>query len=254
LSGFTLSFLKKKPGRMHKMVALLTATRAEAFHTLAELSQPERLEWGGGRFTLGRIDGFSVAAGWTGTGTTIAALSTQYLCDRMRPSALFFAGIGGALRADLSEGQVVTAREVMQWDIDAEPLGIGRGILPGEKDRRGKALKAVPTDEGLRRGILKIGGGNIKEGMFISGNRFIDLRDPESHSMALINGMEADIADMESIGPALAGYFNGIPTLLFRVVGDTISGSRPANYRAFVDDASRTIFSLFRRMLPAVKK
>lgn len=240
------------------MIALLAATQPEAYHTIAMVETPQKLEWGGGRFTVGTIDGIPVVAGWTGTGTTLAAMSSQYVCDRFHPSALLFAGIGGGLKKDFTEGQILIAGDVLQWDLDAGAVGIGRGIFPGEKKENAGPLSLIPTDERLRQTLLRIGEGEIEETRFISGNRFFDLVGLDSidgkipypqEIMEVAGSLDAGIVDMESIGPALVGYFSGVPVLLLRIVADSISGSKPKNYRSFVDQASRKIAFLFHRML-----
>lgn len=245
------------------MIALLTSTQPEAYHTIAKLENPKKLEWGGGRFFTGSIDGIPVVAGWTGTGTTLAAMSSQFVCSRFQPAAIFFAGIGGSLKDSYEEGQILTAGDVLQWDLEAGAIGIGRGIFPGEKNDRNTPLSLIPTDDRLRRALLRLGQGEIGETRFLSGNRFLDLSDPASLPAEIVEtaaDLDAGLVDMESIGPALVGYFNGVPVLLLRIVADSIAGGiaggrpggRPENYRSFVDRASRKIASLFHRMLGEV--
>lgn len=200
-------------------------------------------------------------------------MSSQFVCDRFQPAAIFFAGIGGGLKDSYEEGQILTAAEVLQWDLEAGAIGIGRGIFPSEKKDRNKPMSLVPTDDRLRCALLRLGQGEIGETRFLSGNRFLDLSAPSSLPAEIVEiaaDLDAGLVDMESIGPALVGYFNRVPVLLLRIVADSISGGisggisvggpgarpggRPENYRSFVDRASRKIASLFHRMLGEVSE
>jgi len=225
------------------MRALLTATEAEIYRTLKQLKNSQTVSWGHGRFSVGTLDGIPVVAGWTGTGTTLAAMSTQYVCDRWKPSMILFAGSAGALNPSFETGQAVVARGVYQWDLDALALGIERGVFPGERDHRNKALRMIPVDGELRQYLLDRGNEKILEGTFVSGNRFVDLSRPLPEEL---KGFHGDVVDIESIAPAMAGYINGIPVLLLRIIADTVSGGRPRNFRMFIDETSLRIANFFR--------
>jgi len=248
------------------LIALLSALQSENYRTAERLklcgerknsgkTEPgdgsadtglQTEKWAGRTFRIGCLKGTPVVTGWTGTGTTPAGISCQYICSRWRPEAVLFAGIGGALNPAYRTGEVVAAQEVLQWDLSAEALGIHAGIFPGEYTSEGKALGGLEPDPVLLALVKKVSPFPVRQGRFLSGNSFVP---PES---AALKGFSGDMVDMESIGVALAAYYNSIPCLILRIVGDTAEG-RPKNFRTFMDDASGKIADIFEAVLTEYK-
>lgn len=225
------------------MIALLAAQKAEIYHTLQSLRHGQRLQWGGGRLTAGELEGRPVIAGWTGVGTTFAAMTAQYICDAWQPSAILCSGLGGGVNPDFKSGQVVAARDLVQWDMDASGVGIKAGVFPGEKDQNGKALEVIPADPELLAKLSEEAGEELPIGRFASGNRFVHA------SYEALERSGADVVDMESIGIALAGYMNSVPVGIVRIIADTRDGNKPRNFRKFLDESSKKLADLNRRML-----
>lgn len=231
------------------MIALLSAMQAEIYHTVLKIRQgsgrEEVVEWGGRQFTLGTLGGVEVVAGWTGVGTNLAGISCQYVCSRWSPEAILFTGIGGALNPEYVTGDAVLAREVVQWDLDAGLRGISPGVFPGEYRENGEALRSIFPDSGLRKLARRVSSESLREGLFISGNRLIRSGELKKSGNSGINGPDGGdyvqgghVADMESIGIALAGRLNRIPVMMCRIIADCVDGSKPRDFRKFLDGVS----------------
>lgn len=238
------------------MIALLTAMQSEIYHTIGRIDSDDgedagsggsaQFHWGGRRFSTGRLAGIPVIAGWTGAGTTLAGISCQYVCSRWQPGAILFAGIGGGLSSALQTGDVIAAERVMQWDLNAGLSGIPPAVFPGEFTSSGEPLGAVPLDRGLLDILRRVSPVQIREGLLLSGNSMVRAGSEWRNSLG------GDAADMESISIALAGRLNGIPVLIFRIIADTAGGEAPADFRKFMDGASRRIADIFQAVVPEI--
>ena len=233
------------------VIALLSAMQAEIYHTVRRLREGgdeacENMEWGGKTFTRGMFGSIPVLAGWTGTGTTIAGISCQYVCSRWNPRAILFAGIGGGLNPAYAPGDIVAAGEVRQWDINASSIGIPAGVFPGEYNAAGKALSSLYPDPDLLAAAERVSPVPVRKGVFLSGNSFF------GGETGGLPGMEGDVVDMESISVALAGLYNRVPVLLLRVIADPCDRRRPRDIRQFLDSASISIAAIFEAVTLAI--
>ena len=73
-------------------------------------------------FHLGSLDGHDVILVRCGIGKVAAAVTTAVLLDAFAARALVFTGVAGGLGADVRVGDMVVATELLQHDMNAEPL------------------------------------------------------------------------------------------------------------------------------------
>jgi len=247
------------------VIALLSAMQAEIYHTLSGIRaggvREEVVEWGGRRFTLGSLGGVEVVAGWTGVGTNLAGITCQFVCSRWSPEAILFTGIGGALNPEYATGDAVLAGEVVQWDLDAGLRGISPGVFPGEYGENGKALRSIFPDTGLRKLARRVSAESLREGIFLSGNSLVRRGGQKNGGNSPENGPDkrnyargGDVADMESISIALAGRLNGIPVMICRIIADCADGSKPRNFRKFLNGASLRLAAFNEELLAAYSR
>lgn len=94
---------------------VLTALALEYAAVRAHLTERrERVHTGGTRVEMGRLPGCSwrVAAAELGEGARTAAALTGSLIDWLRPRAVLFVGVAGALKDDVALGDVVVGTKV----------------------------------------------------------------------------------------------------------------------------------------------
>ncbi|MFF5283050.1 hypothetical protein [Streptomyces sp. NPDC013171] len=95
-------------------IVVLTALPLEYQAVRRLLESPRRVDHAGTIFEQGRLAGtsYTVYLTATGPGNDSAAAITERAVSFVQPRAIFFAGIAGALKADISPGDVVVATEV----------------------------------------------------------------------------------------------------------------------------------------------
>ncbi|MCF7913957.1 MAG: 5'-methylthioadenosine/S-adenosylhomocysteine nucleosidase [Spirochaetaceae bacterium] len=228
------------------VIALLGALQAEVYHTVRRIEGAEHQEWAGRRITIGTLGGQRVVCTWTGSGIALSALTSQYICSRFQPKAILLAGIGAALNPKYRLQDAVIAEDVVQWDIDTSAIGGGPGVFPG-RQKDNSQLREMQTHPSLKERLLEAAerhsdrssaGSTVHTGRFLSGDSFLPVEEGSQLREKLRNGLQGDLADMESSSVILAGLLNQIPSGVVRIVSDTGQGGRPENFRAFLDRSS----------------
>jgi len=226
-------------------VYLLLAALAEELtelHARASLSASE--EWHGFTFHRGRLSGQEVVIARSGVGKSLSAMVAQHLIDRYRPEALLFTGIAGSLRSTIDIGDMVIARDCLQYDLDARPAGFPLGQVPFTD------LRVIDCDERLR-GIamgFQPTGYRVVTGRILTGDLFLTQADRESHRY-LVEELEGTAVEMEGASVGLVAKINQVPFLLVRVISDRADGKASMDFARFLPLASRRTGELLSYLL-----
>ncbi len=184
-------------------------------------------------FEIGRLGQSSgrVAIGLTGSGNTNAAVLAERSIAMLRPRALFFVGIAGALHDDLALGDVVFASKVYAYQ-------------GGRVDDRGfhAAPDAWHPDHALDQTAHRLARtGEWRTRLPDGDDRRVVLR-PVAAGEVVLNSAKSDLRtqldshyadaaaiEMESAGAARAGQLNGaLPTIVVRGISDRADGRKYA--------------------------
>jgi len=228
------------------MVLLLGAMQAEIVRIPRLMSRTDRRDWQ--RFVLyrGMLDGADVAVGCIGVGKVLAAAITQHLVETLQPRAVLLTGIAGALKGDLSIGDIVIGRDCVQHDFDVTALGFALGEIPYS------GYRAVTCAPGLVACAAAAsppqGRGHV--GRILSGDHFVDA-DEKRRLGAPDSQLCGDVVDMESAAVALVCALNKVPLLIVRTVSDTLDGRRPKRFARLVKSCGDTAVSYYRRLVSA---
>ena len=137
------------------MILILSAMPEEIGPITAAVERPTTQGSAGREIVQGTISGRPVTVAFSRWGKVAAASTAAHLITSLRPSAVVFTGIAGALRSDLRVGDVVFARELYQHDLDASPF-----FPPTHVPLLGRA--GLPTDgpitAALRRSLIEAHG------------------------------------------------------------------------------------------------
>ncbi len=184
--------------------------------------------------------GRSVAVARIGVGKVLAASVTQDLIGLLRPSAVILAGIAGALRPELPIGEVVIARDCLQYDLDVTALGFRRGEVPYHRDR------AVGCDEKLSAAAHEAlrGVRPRRFGRVLTGDRFLTPR--HKQQLAFEAELDGVVVDMESAAVAEVCALEAVPVLVLRTVSDTFDGRTPKSLAALLQRLGSTTLRCYR--------
>ncbi len=224
-------------------IGIIGAMEPEVEALVGELEDSSLECVGGITFHLGTLLGKRVAIARCGIGKVFAALCTEAMIIKYSPDLIVNTGVGGALSAGLSTGDVVVADSLCQHDMDTSAIGDPRGLVSGinkiyfEADSRAvEILLSAASSLGL----------NARRGRIASGDKFIaSSADKES----IIGEFSADACEMEGGAVAQAAFVNGTPFTVIRAISDSADGEATMDYPTFLPIAARNSAALTRELV-----
>ncbi len=228
------------------VIAVISALEEETAGIRTMLENTILEKWKGKTITRGTFSGTDVVLACSGAGKVNAALCVQLVIDRYEVETVLFAGIAGALNPSLHRGDIVVAKDCIQWDVDISAFGFSRGTI-SLPDSRG-TLQVFKSDELLVKKALSwnSAGGKVVSGRILTGDSFITGKIIRERPWldAAFKELKGDAVEMEGAAAAQVCYENGIPFLLFRVMSDTpfaSSGGRVKHFRRLLSSSSEKI-------------
>ena len=184
-------------------------------------------------FYTGKIGDKSVAIAKCGIGKVFAAICAEVMILKYSPDLLVNTGVGGALAAGLTTGDIVIADTLCQHDMDTSPIGDPKGLVSGinmiyfDADKRaGEILLASAKELGL----------NARLGRIATGDKFIASSDDKDR---IIADFSADACEMEGCAIAQTAFVNGTPFAVVRAISDSADGEATMDYPTFLGIASK---------------
>ncbi len=242
------------------MIAILSALEEE-LQSFIEKSIIIRTEiWNSHKIRIVKFAGRDVLVTNTGVGKVQAALVSGHVISVYQPDALFYTGIAGALKDNLSIGDVIIARDCVQWDFNAVTLGFEPGEVPAgstwkssvkHSDKNIRFImsdkKLLKASEGWKWEDRKVNQ-KVIYGRIFTGDRFLTPRGRREIA-SLIKELEGDAVEMEGAGAGIAAFVNNVPFFLARVISDTTDGRHPKKFKKFLSESSGKMCSLIEYIL-----
>lgn len=245
-------------------LAILAALDEELEAIQAKLSDPRIENVGAFQVTRGRLGGCEVIVDRTGIGKVNAALHTQSVIFRYRPSAILFTGVAGALVPLLKIGDLVVATQAVQHDYDLTPFDRAPGFVPIGTDLesgtpalfaealrvlgkqsvdRLQGLSFFETCPNLRRlAFLAYDAVSVRRdlpvataGTIASGDQFVA---DAAKRKSIQRTFGALCVEMEGAAAAQACFLSATPFLLLRVISDSADGSAPTTFDRFAKEVA----------------
>lgn len=224
---------------------------------LFELPGPAPEERFGIRWAERELGAARLVVAEGGMGTTNAAATAQFLCQRFEPAALVFEGIAGGLNPQLGVGDIVvgarlcrleadmaivaeSAPHLTEFASDARLVGLARQELAG----RGFALAKAVAEQGEDGPGLPFGAATPHAPRYVVGCMATsDLFSTETDVLARVRERwQADCEEMECAAAAQVAARAGVPFLALRclsnVCGEAYADLDGAEGR--LDAAART--------------
>ncbi|MCK5153495.1 MAG: 5'-methylthioadenosine/adenosylhomocysteine nucleosidase [Spirochaetales bacterium] len=237
------------------MYAILTALEMEAESFIEKTSSQTIHTWNNYRFVIGTFAGQDCIIGYTGIGKVHTAVVVSHIIENYDPSIVFYTGIAGALRSDLNIGDVVIAKDSMQWDIDITSFGFKSGELPSANSSLNNKtytdnVRFCQSDPELLKNALQWspGGFKVKQGRIITGDSFF-TKDMQSEKKDLVKEIDGYAVDMEGAAAGAVCKMHNIPFFLARVISDTVSGTKPQRFKPFMEDSSGKMAELIETIM-----
>jgi len=200
------------------MTVILGAMDGEITAIRENMDTARAVTWRSYQITTGTIAGEPVVLCRTGVGKTLSALVCQHLIEAYRPDRVIFTGVAGSLRGDLEIGDTIIARDSIQHDMDATPLGMAPGEIPYS------GYRVIPCDPDLVAIAARVepAGGTVRIGRILTGDQF--MTDP-ARRRELRDRFGGDCVEMEGASVALVCAVNETPCVLIRTISDHADGT-----------------------------
>ena len=189
-------------------------------------------------FHTGKIGAKTVAVAKCGIGKVFAAICAEIMILKYSPRLLVNTGVGGALAAGLSTGDIVIADSLCQHDMDTSPIGDPKGLVSGinviyfESDKRAsEILLSSAAELGL----------TARLGRIATGDKFIASSADKDR---IIADFSADACEMEGCAIAQTAFVNNTPFAVVRAISDSADGEATMDYPTFLGIASRNSTNL----------
>jgi len=181
----------------------------------------------------------------SGIGKVNAAMSTQYIIDKIKPDYLINVGVAGSLLPELTFGDVVIANDLVQHDVDATAFDLPLGQIPRLN------VFAFPTDSKLVKKLNSMVATDytIHVGRIVSGDCFIHHGDKAKQLAKHFNALACE---MEGAAIGHVCYLNQVPFAVVRALSDMAGQDNSAvhSYNELKDMAARRAADVVHNLLP----
>ncbi len=165
-----------------------------------------------------------------GVGKIASAVALSKALARYKPRMVVLLGYTGAVCETLSIGDVVIAKQVVQYDLDLRCFGLDWG-----SSYLGDGT-AYPAFLQLYAPLIH----GVKQVTMGSADRFLVRSYRERHP-EIREQLHIDCCDMEGYSVAFVCREEKIPCAMIRVVSDDEKGRRPKQFKVFVREANEKL-------------
>ena len=229
-------------------IGLISAMPQEIGNTLDYLTDVKIKEFGDLKIyqgywkfqSIGNIK-FQISLVWSGWGKVSASRAATRLISTPNKKCsidfLIFTGVAGSTSIDLKQWDLIIAKDLVQYDLDARPL-FERFVIPSLK------VDKLCSPRKFQKWILdtlkkeKIKGhlsnfGTINEGLIGTGDSFISSFSKIKELKDVLPNLAA--VEMEGAAVAQVAEQENIPWAVLRVISDNANETAPENFTEFLN-------------------
>lgn len=214
-------------------IGIIGAMEPEVVGLIERLSDRSEEIHGGITFHRGALYGRQVAVARCGVGKVFAAAAASAMIMAYSPRLIVNTGVAGALRHDLSTGDIVIADSLCQHDMDTSPLGDPVGLVSGinkiyfETDER---AVGILLSSAVELGI------SASLGRIATGDRFVASAEERSR---IAKTFSASACEMEGSAVGQVAFINSTPFAVIRAISDSADGTASEDYPVFLEKAAK---------------
>lgn len=256
-----------KSRRLSKPIGILSALSEEIQLLLHDMRNSSRQRIAGTDYGTGYLKSKRVVIASSGWGKVAAALSATALILHYGVRSVILIGVAGAARKNLRIGDIIIAKSLVQYDLDARPIfskhvvpNLGKAQLETSPVLRKAALvaarkfaRALPA-EGVPEHIARLfetRPPRVFEGIVATGDTFVgDLR-----TLCRIRTSVGGVYCVEMEGAAVAQVCTAfhIPFVVVRVISDKAGADAREEFSASISDmAGYFSQGIISNLLPAI--
>ena len=225
---------------VYKVIGIIGAMEIEIKTIRSKMENKQSSVAGGMEFVSGTLNGTEVVTAVCGIGKVCAAMCTQAMILKYKPSLIINTGVGGTLTDELSVCDIAIADYVCQHDFDLTPIGDPPGRIPSVQ------MVKIPCDtravEILNLCAEGFDGIKVRTGTIASGDQFIASNEARKR---IIDTFGAISCEMEGASIGQVCRLNDTPFAIVRAISDSADGKAEMTYTEFLpiaaDNAAKMI-------------
>jgi adenosylhomocysteine nucleosidase len=198
-------------------------------------------------YSSGKFMGKDVVLAFSRWGKIASAITALELIITHKIDLLIFTGVAGAVQCDLKAGDIIVAKDLVQHDMDAQPLYprfeiplIKKSFFDVDADLFEKTLQAAQAFkqnyhmfvESDLMEKFKLDKPEIYSGTIASGDKFFNSHDQILELRSQIPG--ALCVEMEGASIAQVCYEHGVPFSVIRTISDAGDETAFHDFASFV--------------------
>ena len=225
---------------MDKNIGIIVATPEEMKELKNIMVESQKVKIFNLDFYEGKINNKNYVLVKCGVGKVNAARTTQIMIDNFNIESIINIGVAGGLRNDISIGDIVIGKKLVQHDFDITPFGYEKGYIS-------ETGRFFESDKSLIEKCKKVKIENIEIilGTIASGDIFCTDIKMKENIRTEFNG---DCVEMEGASIAQTAYLCGIPFLVIRAISDIPNGNNQIDYDKFVVKAAKNCAEFIKQL------
>jgi adenosylhomocysteine nucleosidase len=213
-------------------------------------------------YVSGKLWGKDCVCVLSRVGKVAAATTVAMLIERFKVTHIVFTGVAGSVDPNVKVGDIVVAEDLVQHDMNAEPLFprfqvplLGLSHFGSHKELTDRMMQAASAFIDLDfsheiaeadRSALKLATPKLHHGLISSGDQFIHRKSDVADLKALLPDVLA--VEMEGAAIAQVCFEFGLPFTIVRTISDGANENSAMDFVHFIDHvAAHYAFHIIKR-------
>jgi adenosylhomocysteine nucleosidase len=244
-------------------LGIISALHQEQAGLIEAMEMPQTARVGMRDYVEGSLWGTDCVCVLSRIGKVAAAATAATLIERFNVTQIVFTGVAGAADANVMVGDIVIAENLIQYDLNAEPLFprfeiplLGFSTLSSHKQMTDRLIQAATgfLDDDFKhviettdREFLNLNKPHVHHGLIGSGDQFIYQKSKLVELKALIPDLLA--VEMEGAAVAQVCFEFGLPFAIIRSISDGANENSAMDFVHFIERvAARYTFHIVKRL------
>ncbi|MDR0228966.1 MAG: 5'-methylthioadenosine/adenosylhomocysteine nucleosidase [Flavobacteriaceae bacterium] len=238
---------------METTIGILGAIPQEVNGIINQLQQVEETTIGNRKYYKGYIGKQKVIVVYSRIGKVAAATTVATLLLQFKVSKILFIGVAGGIHPNVRVGDVVIAKNLIQYDMDASPLRpkfeiplLGKTYFEADSNWSNDTYREIEnmfTLENLHQLITQrelnkfnITTPKVHFGTIASGDQFFSTSEQKENLQSQLP--EVLCVEMEGAAVAQVCYEFDIPFIVIRTISDNANEEASFSFQSFVEEIS----------------
>lgn len=238
---------------MDTVIGILGAIPQEINGIINQLQQVEETTIGNRKYYQGYLGKQKVVVVYSRIGKVAAAATVTTLLLKFNVSKILFIGVAGGIHKDVKVGDVVVAKNLIQYDMDASPLRpkfeiplLGKTYFETDTNWSNTVYNHIENMfalENLHQLIrpteltkFNITTPKIHFGTIASGDQFFSTSEQKTNLQTQLP--EVLCVEMEGAAVAQVCYEFDIPFIVIRTISDNANEEASFSFQSFVEEVS----------------